>query len=193
VRTAGTNTTLDVAAAGFTALVAHCRGDETGADRAEQAAHARARGGDQPNGLEAHLYSAWLGAMRGDAEHVRRHARACIDAAARYGYPGFGLHAGVLAAWAAAMLGDPAAVHESDEAYARRVASGILTSAPVLLLLRAEAHAVHGGPDRAAALVAEAAALSAELDDVPRAPRLVELARALAHAREQRAAQADRR
>ena len=180
VRPGGANSTLDVAVAGYRALVAHCLGDDAGADRAEQAAHARARGRDQPNGIEADLYSAWLAAMRGDGERTRTHARACLDAAARSGYPGFGLQAAVLAAWADAVLGDPVAVDETDEAYARSVASGILSSTPTFLLLRAEAHAVHGRLDRAVALVAEAVALSAELDDVPRAPRLLAVAEKLA-------------
>ena len=86
-----------------------------------------------------------------------------------------GLHAALVAAWAAALLGDPEAVARADDAYARCADSGVLLFVPFYLLLRAEAHVVAGHPDQAAALVTEAAARSAELGDVCRAPRLIAL------------------
>ena len=72
------------------------------------------------------------------------------------------------------VAGDGAA--RADEAYARYTASGVLMFAPLYLLLCAETHAVAGRRHRAAAIVVEARALSAELGDVCRAPRLLALA-----------------
>jgi hypothetical protein len=83
------------------------------------------------------------------------------------------------------VLGDPAGAHRADDAYARREAAGVLMFAPLHLLLRAEAHAVSGRPDRAAALVREAAARSAELGDHCCPPRLLALAEELAPTRVQ--------
>ncbi len=135
--------------------------------------------------MEAELYTARLMALRGDAKGCREAARRCAAIADRVESPVYAVHAHVLAAWADALLGDPQAVDRADQAYIRVAASGVQLFVPFFLLLRAEAHAVSGRPDRAAELVAEAAARSAELGDVLRAPRLVELARALARAPEQ--------
>ncbi len=168
--------TLDVAAAGYAALVAHCRGDGAAADRADQVARARAARHEEPTRMEAHLYGAWLRAMRGDAAGCRATAGACAAIAARLGSPVYEVHARLLLAWADAVLGDPAAVHRADAAYLGIAASRVLLFVPFYLLLRAEAHAVAGHPEQAATLVTEAAVRSAELGDVCRAPRLIALA-----------------
>ncbi len=170
----------DVAATGYAALLAHCRGEESAAERADRLTRARATRHGESTRMEAHLYGAWLRAMRGDAEGCRAAAGACAEIAARLESPVYAAHAGLLLAWADALLGDPEAVHRADEAYLTVAASRVLLFLPLYLLLRAEAHAVAGRPDRAAALVTEAAARSAELGDVCRAPRLVALSEKLA-------------
>jgi hypothetical protein len=167
---------VGVAAAGYAALVAHCRGDDAAADRREKVARSRA-GTNEAVVMEADLYAAWLRAMRGDAEGCRAWSGACA-AAADLG-PLYGIHAAVLLAWADAMLGDDDGAYRCDEAYDRFEACGVLMFAPLYLLLRAEAHHLAGRTDRAAALVAESAARSAELGDVCRTPRLLKLAGAI--------------
>ena len=127
----------------------------------------------------------WLLAMRGDARGCREAARTCAAMARRLESPRVQEEALLLLAWAEAVLGDPQAARRADEAYLRVATSGVLLFVPSFLLLRAEAHAVSGRPDRGAELVAEAAEVSAQLGDVPRAPRLVQLARSLAHAPQQ--------
>jgi hypothetical protein len=169
---------VGVAAAGYRALVAHCRGDDAAADRYDRLARDRARGAESVK-MEADLYGAWLRAMRGDAEGCRTRAGSCAASAADLG-PQYGMHAALLLAWADAVLGDQDAVRRGDEAYARFAVSDVLLFAPLYLLLRAEAHSLAGQRDRAAALVAEASARSTELGDVCRAPRLLELADDLA-------------
>ena len=180
LRTITPNSTVDVAAAGYAALVAHVRGHEPEADRREQLMWSRVQGRSQPNGLEAGLHSAWLAAMRGDAERVRQVTATCRQDAERFDYPLFGMHASVLAAWADAMLGDPEGALRADDAYRGCQASGIRLFAPLYLLLCAEAHATLGRADESAERVARAWAVSDELGDVPRAPRLLALAEDLA-------------
>jgi DNA-binding SARP family transcriptional activator len=180
LRTITPNSTVGVAAAGYAALVAHVRGDEALADRREQLMWSRVTGRAQPNGLEAGLHSAWLAAMRGDAERAREATAACLQDAERFDYPLFGLHASVLAAWADAMLGDPAGAAAADAACAALEASGIRLFEPLYLLLCAEAQAASGRHDEAAERVARAWAVSEDLGDVPRAPRLVALSERLA-------------
>ncbi len=176
---AGWGSARDVATTGYAALLAHCRGDEGAADRADRLTRDRATRHGEPTRMEAHLYGAWLRAMRGDAEGCRAAAGACAALAGRLESPVYRTHAGLLLAWADVLLGDPDAVHRADEAYRAIAASRVLLFLPFYLLLRAEAHAVAGRPDRAAALVSEAAARSAELGDVCRAPRLVALSEEL--------------
>ena len=130
--------------------------------------------------MEAELYTTRLLAMRGDARGCRAAARTCVATALRLGSPAYREEALLMLAWAEAVLGDPQAAGRADEAYQRIVDSRILLFLPFFLLLRADAHAVTGRPDVAAALVAEAADRSAELGDVCRAPRLVALAEELA-------------
>ncbi len=172
---ASAGSALDVAAAGYAALLAHCRGDEDAADRADRRTRDRATGHGESTRMEAHLYGAWLRAMRGDAEGCRASAGACAEIAARLASPLYEAHAGLLLAWAAVLLGDLEAVHRADEAYLEIAASRVLLFLPFYLLLRAEAHAVAGRHDEAVALVTEAAARSAELGDVCRVPRLITL------------------
>jgi hypothetical protein len=176
---AGWGSARDVATTGYAALLAHCRGDEGAADRADRLTRDRATRHGEPTQMEAHLYGAWLRAMRGDAEGCRAAAGACATIAARLESPVYHTHADLLSAWADVLLGDPDAVHRADEAYRTIAASRVLLFLPFYLLLRGEAHAVAGHPDRAAALVSEAAARSAELGDVCRAPRLVALSEEL--------------
>ncbi len=171
----GSGSARDVATSGYAALIAHCRGDDDAADRADRLTRARATREGEPTQMEAHLYGAWLRAMRGDAEGCRAAAGACAAIADRLESPVYRTHAGLLLAWADTLLGDPDAVHRADEAYRAIAASSVLLFLPFYLLLRAEAHAGAGHPDEAAALVSEAAARSAELGDVCRAPRLVAL------------------
>jgi DNA-binding SARP family transcriptional activator len=176
---------LDVAAAGYAALVAHCAGDDVGAERADRLARARAARHEESTRMEAELYSAWLAAMRGRAEACREAAVRCAVIAEGIDSPVYAAHSHLLAAWAETLLGDREAARRADEAYERVVASGVLLFVPFFLLLRAEAHAVSGRPDRGAELVAEAAANSSELGDVPRAPRLLAIAEDLAPGRAQ--------
>ena len=176
---------LGVAAAGYAAVVAHCQGDDARADRADRLAHARAARHEESTRMEAELYTARLTALRGDVRACREAAGRCAAIAERIESPVYAVHAQVLAAWADALLGDPSGAERADAAYVRVAATGVLLFVPFFLLLRAEAHAVSGRPERAAELVAEAAARSAELGDVPRAPRLLALADELAGGRVQ--------
>ncbi|HEY2673733.1 MAG TPA: hypothetical protein VGJ07_25640, partial [Rugosimonospora sp.] len=68
---------------------------------------------------------------------------------------------------------------QADAAYADYVATGIRMYLPLYLLLRAEAHAVNGDPERAANLVREARAVSVDTGDVCLSPRLTCLAETL--------------
>jgi ATP/maltotriose-dependent transcriptional regulator MalT len=179
LRTITPNSTVGVAAAGYGALVAHVRGDTAGAARQEEVMWARVQGRAQPNGLEAGLHSAWLAAMRGDAARAREMAEVCLRDADRFDYPLFGMHAAVLAAWADAMLGDADGAARADAAYAAAQTSGIRLFAPFYLLLCAEAHAASGRAAEAAERVAGAWAVSDELGDVPRAPRLLAISERL--------------
>jgi hypothetical protein len=95
-----------VAAAGYAALVAHCRGDEAAADKADQLARSRAVHHKESTRMEAELYTAWLQAMR-DAKRCRAAAGACAAIAAHLESPVYEAHALLLMAWADALLGDP--------------------------------------------------------------------------------------
>ncbi|HYJ74040.1 MAG TPA: hypothetical protein VEV65_00495, partial [Kineosporiaceae bacterium] len=176
LRQVSANASLDVAAAGYAALVAHARGDEAEADRWQELMWSRVEGRAQPNGLEADQHGAWLAAMRGDARRARLLAAKVLQDAERFDYPLYTRHLSVVAAWADAMLGDPFAPGRADSAYAESEASGIRLFAPFYLLLCAEAHAAHGRREEAGARVARAWATSEDLGDVPSAPRLLALA-----------------
>jgi ATP/maltotriose-dependent transcriptional regulator MalT len=171
--------TYEVAAAGYAALVALCKGDEAAAERADRLSRTRAERHGEPTRMEAELYTTRLLAMRGDAPGCRAAARTCADMARRLDSPAYQEEALLMLAWAEAVLGDREAAGRADETYHRIVESKILLFLPFFLLLRAEAHAVTGRPDRAAALVAEAEEVSADLGDVCRAPRLLALAEQL--------------
>jgi hypothetical protein len=123
--------------------------------------------------------------MRGEAERARRVSRTCLQDAERFDYPLFGLHAAVVAAWADAVLGDPRGAARADAAYREAQASGIRLFAPFYLLLCAEAYAALGRTREAVERIEQARTVSAELGDVPRAPRLLALAADLAPRRVQ--------
>jgi len=125
---------------------------------------------------------SWLAASRGDASTCAVEAEECARLGVELEYPAYIGMGQILSGWAAAMRGDPSGVKAADAAYATYVSDGTRLHTTLFSMLRAEAHARHGGPDRARQLVWEARQVTAETGERSLGPRLLALADELAGA-----------
>ncbi|MDX6299089.1 MAG: hypothetical protein QOF53_303 [Nocardioidaceae bacterium] len=163
----------------FLALIAHFRGDEADADRCQRRAQVRAAR-SSADVVALDFSSAWLAASRGDLAAAAEAAAACVQHAQQADYPTFATMGRVVSGWAAAMKGDAAGLGRMDEGYALHLSDGRRMHAPVLLVLRAEAHAHQGHLDVARDLVTEARDLALVTGEHVLGPRLGALADRLA-------------
>jgi predicted ATPase len=120
--------------------------------------------------------SAWLAACRGDHAAAGEAAAACVEHAEQADYPTFATMGRVVSGWAAAMDGDAAGLERMDDGYALHLSDGRRMHAPVLLVLRAEAHAHKGHLDVARDLVTQARDLARTTGERVLGPRLSALA-----------------
>jgi len=163
----------------FLALIAHFRGDEATADRCLRRAQLRAdRSSADVVALD--FSSAWLSACRGEREAAGAAAALCIEHAELADYPTFATMGRVVSGWAAAMRGDAAGLDTMDGGYALHMSDGRRMHAPVLLVLRAEAHAHQGHLDVARDLVIQAREMALITGERVLGPRLSALADTLA-------------
>jgi hypothetical protein len=159
----------------FLALIAHFRGDEAGADRCRRRAEVRAAR-SSADVVALDFSSAWLAACRGDHAAAGEAAAACVEHAEQADYPTFATMGRVVSGWAAAMDGDAAGLERMDGGYALHLSDGRRMHAPVLLVLRAEAHAHQGHLDVARDLVTQARDLARTTGERVLGPRLSALA-----------------
>ena len=162
-------------------MMAHFSGDEAEADALLAEATSKSAGAPTRM-IVAAFGRSWLAASRGDASTCAVEAEECARLGVELEYPAYIGMGQILSGWAAAMRGDPSGVKAADAAYATYVSDGTRLHTTLFSMLRAEAHARHGGADRARQLVWEARQVTAEIGERSLGPRLLALADELAGA-----------